>query len=156
MVPILNGSLGRAPTVIALDVVTVKLRTVPAIDVPVGKAKDTPVIVAGVLEDPPVPLVDDETLNVWLTAGDGTGARFPALSDAVPAFIEIPRVPVSVQLIGVLGQRKVNPRSVTILFIGSGGTAVSLETVGGSPAHAAPVLTRVIWMLFRVMLSAPE
>ena len=128
MVPILNGSLGRAPTVIALDVVTVKLRTVPEIDVPVGKAMDTPVIVAGVLEDPPVPLVVPETLKVALTAGDGAGAKFPALSDAVPAIIEMPRVPVPLKDL-----------SVTILFIGSGGTAVSIETVGASPAHAVPV-----------------
>ena len=140
MVPILNGSLGSEPTVIALDVVTVKVKTVPAIVVPVGKAKDIPLIVAGVLEDPPVPPVVGETVKVALTRGDGAGARFPALSEAVPAEIEKPRVPVSVQLIGeVLGQRKINPRSLTILFIGSGGTAVSLETVGASPAHAAPV-----------------
>ena len=144
MVPILNGSLVWAvrPDVIALDVVTVKLRTVSAPDrpVPVGNAKEIAVIVAG-----PVPLVVEETMNVGLTLGDSCGALFPKLSTAVPNEIEMPRVPVPL-----------NDFRVTILFIGSGGTAVSIETVGARFVHAFPVYSRLMLALLRVILSAPE
>ena len=63
----------------------------------------------------------------------------------MPAAIEMPRVPIPLK-----------DFRVTILFIGSGGTAVSIETVGRRLLHALPVKTRLMFALFRVILSAPE
>ena len=82
MSPILNGSLGMGPTVIAFDVVTVKLKTVPAKDDPVGDAIVTAVMVAAVLVLPTVP---PDVVYVAVVAAD----LLPAWSHEIAATVVV-------------------------------------------------------------------